>query len=66
MVINLVDVHQYRSPTKTLLQNSTHNLSFEVYLQFFILYDLYFFYTNIFHMVKFVNICWIFFLNKLC
>jgi hypothetical protein len=56
MVFNLVDVHQYHSPPKKSLQNSTHNLSFEVYLQFFILCDMYFFDTNIFHMFKFVDI----------
>ncbi len=60
MVLNLVDVHQYQSPPKKSLQNSTHNLNFEVYLQFFILYDMVFFKTNIFHMFKFVNLCWSF------
>jgi hypothetical protein len=56
MVLNLVDAHQYHSPSKNSLQNSTHNFSFEIYLQFFIFYDLYFFNTNIFHMFKFVNV----------
>jgi len=65
MVLNLVDVHQYCSPPRNSLQNSTHNLSFEVYLQIFILYDMYFFNTNILHMFKFVNVFWSFFLYKL-
>jgi hypothetical protein len=65
MVLNVVDVHQYHSPPKKLLQNSIHNLSFEVYLQLFILCDVYFFDTNIFHMLKFVNIFWILFSNKI-
>jgi hypothetical protein len=64
-VLNLVNVHQYHSPPKNSLQNSTHNLSFEVYLQNFIFCDMYFFDTNILHTFKFVNVCWIFFLNKL-
>ncbi len=61
MVLNLDDVHQYHSTPKKSLQNFTHNLSFEVYLQFFILYDMYFFNTNIFHMFKFLNVSWRFF-----
>jgi hypothetical protein len=31
LVLNLVDVYQYHSPPKKSLQNSTHNLNFEVY-----------------------------------
>jgi hypothetical protein len=34
MVLDLVDVYQYHSPQKNSLQNSTHNFSFEVCLQF--------------------------------
>jgi len=64
-VLNLINVRQYHSPPKDSLQNSTHNLSFEIYLQIFILCDMYFFNTNILHMFKFVNVCWSFFLNKL-
>jgi hypothetical protein len=64
MVLNLVDVHQYHSPPNNSLQNSTHNIYFEIYLQFFIFYDVYLFDTNIFHMFKFVNVCQSFFLNK--
>jgi hypothetical protein len=64
-VLNLPYVHQYHSPPKNSLRNSTHNLSFEIYLQFFILCDMYFFDTNIFHTFKFVDVCWNFFLNKL-
>ncbi len=64
-VLHLVNVHQYHSPPKTSLQNSTHNLSFEVYLQFFILCDMYFFDTNIPYTFKFANVCSSFFLNKL-
>ncbi len=40
--------------------NSIHNPSFEVYIQNFKLYDKYYFVTNIFHMFKFFNVCWIF------
>jgi len=58
MLIDLVDVYQYHSPQKNSLQNSTHNFSFEIYLQIFILCDIYFD-TNILHMFKFVNVCWI-------
>jgi hypothetical protein len=58
MVLNLVYVHQYHLPSENSLQNSTHNLSFEVYLQFFILCDVYFFDTNTFQMFKFVNVFW--------
>jgi hypothetical protein len=32
MLLNLIYVHQYCSPSKNSLQNSTHNFSFEVYL----------------------------------
>jgi hypothetical protein len=38
---------------KNPLQNSTYNLSFEVYMQFFILSDVYFFDTNI----SYVQVC---------
>jgi hypothetical protein len=61
MVLNLVGIHQYHSPPKNSLQNSTNNLNFEVYLQFFILCDVNFFNTNIFYMFKFVNVYWSFF-----
>jgi hypothetical protein len=64
MVLDLVHVYQYYSPQKNSLQNSTHNLSFEVYLQIFILYDVKFD-TNILHIFKFINVCGIFFKNKL-
>ncbi len=63
-ILTLVDVHPYHSPTKSSLQNSTHNLSFEIYLQFFVLCDMYFSNTNILHMFKFVNVSWNFFQNK--
>jgi len=39
MVPNSVGVYQNHSAQKKSLQNSTHNFSFEVYLQFSILYD---------------------------
>jgi hypothetical protein len=57
MVLNLVDINQYHSPPKKSLQNFTYNLNFELYLQFFILCDVYFFDTNIFYMFKFVKVC---------
>jgi hypothetical protein len=50
------------SPPKKSLQNCTHNLNFEVYLQLFMLCDMNFFNTNILYMFKFVNVCWIYFL----
>jgi hypothetical protein len=31
MILDLVDVYQYHSSQTNSLQNSTHNLSFEVY-----------------------------------
>jgi hypothetical protein len=65
MVLNLVDVHQYHSTPKNSLQNSTYEFNYEVYLQIFILCDMYFFNTNIFHMFKFVNVYWSLFLDKL-
>ncbi len=61
MVLNLVDVHRYHLPTKNSLQNSTHNLSFEIYLQCFVFCDVDFFNTNLLHMFKFENVCWSFF-----
>jgi hypothetical protein len=41
MVPNSVGVYQNHSPQKKSLQNFTHNLSFEVYLQISILYDVF-------------------------
>jgi hypothetical protein len=41
MVLELVDVYQYHSSKNISLQNSTCNLSFEIYLQFFILFDIF-------------------------
>jgi hypothetical protein len=32
MVLDVIDIHQYHSSKKNALQNSDHNLSFEVYL----------------------------------
>jgi hypothetical protein len=32
MVLDLIDLSQYHSPQKKLVQNSTHNFSFEIYL----------------------------------
>jgi hypothetical protein len=32
IVLDLIDLSQYHSPQKKLVQNSTHNFSFEVYL----------------------------------
>jgi hypothetical protein len=64
MVPNSVRVYQNHSPQKKSLENFTHNFSFEVYLKF--PYSMmHLFNTNILHMFKFVNVCWIFFLNKI-
>jgi hypothetical protein len=57
MVLDLVDVYQYYSSQKKLLQNSTHNLSFEVCLQFSYFVTYFLFNTNIVNMFKFVNVC---------
>jgi hypothetical protein len=35
----------------------THNLSFEIYMQIFKLYDNYYFVTNTFHMIKLFYFC---------
>ncbi len=52
MYINII---HHNSP-----KNSIHNLSFEVYIQIFKLYDGYYFVMNIFQTFKFFNVCWIF------
>ncbi len=57
MAWNSIDVYQYHWPQKNSWKNSTHNLSFELCMQFFILYDKYYFVTNILHMLKFTNVC---------
>jgi hypothetical protein len=56
MVFNLFYIHQYHSTPKKSLQNFTHSLNFEIYLQFFIIGNVYFFDTNKLHMFKFVNL----------
>jgi hypothetical protein len=61
MAIDSIYVYQYHWSQKISPKNSTHNFSFEVCMQFFILYDEYYFITNIFHMLKFTNVCWNFF-----
>jgi hypothetical protein len=43
---------------KNALENSNHNLNFEVYIQIFKLCDEYYFINNIIHMFKFFNDCW--------
>jgi hypothetical protein len=63
MAIDLIDVYQYHQPQNISPKNSAHNFSFEVCMQFFIFYDEYYFITNIFHMLKFTNVCWSFFLK---
>jgi hypothetical protein len=32
MVLDLIDVYQFHSPQKNSIKNSTHNLSFEIYM----------------------------------
>jgi len=54
MYINIIH-HKKNSP-----KNAIHNPSFEVYIQIFKLCNEYYFVTNIFHKLKFVNVCWIF------
>jgi hypothetical protein len=56
MVLGLIDIYQCHSPQKHSVQNSIHNLNFEIHLQFYILCDVFIFTQFIFHM---------FFLNKL-
>jgi len=63
MALDSIDVYQYHWPQKNSRINSTHNLSFEVCMQFFILHDEYYFVTNILHMLKFTNFCWIFLID---
>jgi hypothetical protein len=58
MTLDLIDVYQCHWPQKNSPKISTHNLSFEVCMQFFILYDEYCFITNILHMLKFTNVYW--------
>jgi hypothetical protein len=50
--LDLVYVYHYHSPQKKSLQNSTHNFNFEIYLQFFILHDV-FFSTQIYFICSF-------------
>jgi hypothetical protein len=35
MVLHLIHVYQYHTPKKNSAKNSTHNVSFEVYMQYF-------------------------------
>jgi hypothetical protein len=35
MVLDLIHVYQYHTPLKISPKNSTHNLNFEIYMQFF-------------------------------
>jgi hypothetical protein len=62
MVLTLVDVHQDHSPQRHSLQNSTHNLSFEVYLQISILCDAFIQHKYILYVQ--VCKCWLDFLFK--
>ncbi len=55
MVLYLIDGYQYHTSLKN--HPKTHNLSFEVYMQIFKLYDGYYFVTNTFHMFKFFEFC---------
>jgi len=52
MYINIIH-HKKKSP-----KNSIGNPSFEVYIQIFKLCDKYYLVANIFHMLKFFNVCW--------
>jgi len=54
MVLNFVDVYQYHLPPKNSLLNSTHNFNFEIYLQFFILCDVYIFQQK---YISYVQVC---------
>jgi hypothetical protein len=60
MALDSIDVYQYHWPQNIPQKNSTHNLSSEVCMQFFILHDKYYFVTNILHMLNFNNVCWSF------
>jgi hypothetical protein len=57
MYINNSD-HKKKSP-----KSSTDNPNFEIYIQFFIARDEYYFVTNVFHMLKFTNVYWSFLKN---
>ncbi len=63
MVPNLVGVYQNHSQQKKSLQNSTRNLSIEIYLQIFILYDVFIQhkYTSYVQVCK----CWLDFFIKI-
>ncbi len=54
MYINIIH-HKKNSPN-----NSIHNLSFEIYIQYFKLCDGHYFVTNILHTFKFFNVYWVF------
>jgi hypothetical protein len=62
MALNLVDVYQYHPPPKMSLQNSTHNLNFEVYFNFSYIVTCIFL-TQIYFIRS--SVCWNFFLNIL-
>ncbi len=61
MAQNSIDVYQYHWTQKVSQKNSTHNPSFEICMQFFILHDEYYFIAKIFQTLKFTNVCWILF-----
>jgi hypothetical protein len=52
MILNLIDIYQYHYKNNSP-KNSTHKLGFEVHMQFFKLYDGFYFVTNIIQMFKF-------------
>jgi hypothetical protein len=55
MVLDLIHVYQYHTPKKNSAKNSTHNVSFEVYMQYFqipwhvLFCHKYIPYTQVFH-----------------
>jgi hypothetical protein len=60
MVLNLIHVYQYHTPFKNSPKNSTHNLSFELYLQFLqTLWQVLFCHKYI-PYIQFFIFCWIF------
>jgi hypothetical protein len=62
MVLDFINVYQYHTHVyqKNSTNNSTHDFSFEIYMQIFKLCDAYYFVTNIFQRFKIFNVCWTF------
>jgi len=59
MILNLIDIYIYHTLQKNIHPKiPPHKLGFEVHIQFFKLYDEFYFVTNIIHMFKFFIFFW--------